>query len=132
MIDYLEEAAARAVELSGELIGPRSDVTAPIAAAHLTYLAGLIRGGAPTVVTVEEPPLDDVVQTWERMKLRRTAADEAGARLYAEEGQRRAERQRDELLRAARKAVPVNGRADRELNELYDVIERVEREIAAP
>jgi hypothetical protein len=45
MTDHLDEAAARAVDLAGELLGPRRDLQAPLAAAHLTYMAGLLRGG---------------------------------------------------------------------------------------
>lgn len=50
MTDHLEQAAAKAVELATRLCdldSPRAVGTTDIeAAAHLTYLAGLIRGGA--------------------------------------------------------------------------------------
>jgi hypothetical protein len=47
MTDHLDEAAAKAVELAASLTSRISDFPGDSAiAAHLTYLAGLIRGGA--------------------------------------------------------------------------------------
>jgi hypothetical protein len=72
MTDHLEQAAAKAVELASELTEVQGDLEIEARAAqHLTYLAGLIRGGAarrieePSVaVPVSEEPF--VVKPWIR------------------------------------------------------------------
>ena len=53
MTDHIEQAAAKAVDLAEELNDERGDTLSVKAAAHLTYMAGLLRGSTgPSEVTL--------------------------------------------------------------------------------
>jgi hypothetical protein len=67
MTDHLDEAAAKAVELAESLNDERGDTLSVHVAAHLAYLAGLIRGGAGRATgraTVQGRPFE--VKPWIR------------------------------------------------------------------
>jgi hypothetical protein len=90
--DHLDEAATKAVELAEELCGPNSDLTAQGAAQHLTYLAGLIRGGAvrpikelSMAVPVSEEESKTTYQPWWSGERRGSSPDEP-VRFYPSAG----------------------------------------------
>jgi hypothetical protein len=111
MTDHLDEAATKAVELAALLTTPTDldDTLRVGAAAHLTYLAGLIRGGAVRAA----PPIESVHLG--RVTFGgRTELDELRA-------------QRDELLAAIRDASADNGRPPvLRLQDVVDVAKSIE------
>jgi hypothetical protein len=118
MTDHLDEAAAKAVELAVELSVPdeSDDWDGTVArrlrvASHLTYLAGLIRGGAGRARPVEETRCADCEEMLHR-----------NAEVRADRATIRA--QRDELLAAA-KGVLHNPHANVRL-VLAEAITRIE------
>jgi hypothetical protein len=86
--DHLDEAAAKAVELAEELFA-RTQLDLVPTAQHLTYVAGLIRGGAVRPGPVEETRCADCEEMLHR-----------NAEVRADRAMIRA--QRDELLAAVK------------------------------
>lgn len=111
MTDHLEQAAARAIELAGFLVDDPSIGDRFIAAAHLTYLAGLLRGGAVRPVATETTA-DHLANECEK---------------YAKRWHQAVD-QRDALVRAAREVLDHPELQYSELDALRIVVERVEAE----
>jgi hypothetical protein len=117
MTDHLDEAAAKAVTAAGRLLHDDDPKDRVEAAAHLTYLAGLIRGGAVRSPKVSTWTTADEQYTMPRQWLNEVVSEQAAGaptlsfalheeRLKVQEwaeATEHARAQRDELLAAARK-----------------------------
>lgn len=115
MTDHLDEAAAKAVDLAEELNDERGDTLSVKAAAHLAYMAGLLRGGAAGTYSPGRSGLQRGAATDEPVRFYpstgsydkvqvapRTALDSD-----VEQERDRFRAQRDDLLSAAKDAVSV-------------------------
>lgn len=128
MTDYVEEAAAKAVELAEELATPTTGTMTRlqvIAAAHLTYMAGLLRGGAasaePTSVTTSADEMSS--EAW--ATTRGIIANERNARLQADRLRKEALDLIGEEQRKRREVAEHRDRYLRERNELLAAAEFV-------
>lgn len=138
MTDHLDEAAAKAVDLAAMLTTPSDlDDTLRIeAAAHLAYMAGLLRGGGgrPGRMPVMDGVLSPAYQCLnEEFQLHKAAACPDCEEMLHRNAEVRQDRakvraQRDELLAAAKRAAEVaeDLTPGLVLDNLRGVIDRIE------
>jgi len=121
---WLEEAADQAMKLAEELCDVQRGHEAGLkerAAVHLTYMAGLIRSLETVTTEVTEKAREQRKALLERLQR------------YEAKAKADMERQRNELLTAARQFVKADDSvSDRYALELADVVARIEKEIAGP
>jgi hypothetical protein len=133
--DHLEEAAARAYKLAAELTDPAGPIL-PGVASHLTYLAGLIRGGAVQRGNdvyaggwFTWPHRDEeVLEPSETVAAMRLHIDQLGEeRDSYRKRWHEAATQRDDLVRAVHEHL--DGQCGRNIHDLTDTVGAVEANV---
>jgi hypothetical protein len=123
--DHLDEAAAKAVELASD---PNQSLTLDVAA-HLGYLAGLIRGGAVQEPEVTEELIQEVGRALAARNAKLAEVEKAMTEvdgLVPRRQLNRARAQRDELLAAAKEVIACGNLENRAC--LREAVDRIECE----